>query len=233
MPEDWLNVTETRTRSKMRLLKALVVLLILSNLALGLIAFYYLRAIDRKYSELIGRTVPALNDLQDLTTVSLQAMRSTNPTLFDAQAREQMVESGRALLVRDRDLRDRILKRSSLGDDATGERAGLQTAGDNFDKEAGDVVALLDAGKMAEAGQAREQTLRPVFDRYVTATGKVADLYQTQTLKTSDGFTAHTHIVSRVVLGVATWPVVILTAIFLVTAIMALALLLFFDRRLA
>src|SRR6266550_34403 len=86
--------------STVRQLKILVYVLVLSNIALGALGFYFLRTIDRKYSSLIDQMVPTLNDLQTLTAVSVGAMRSTNSTLFaeSPQSRAGMVHSARLAL---------------------------------------------------------------------------------------------------------------------------------------
>src|ERR1700747_2050028 len=79
------NPSQTSSRttaSALRQLKLLVVLLILSNVAIGAFGFYSLRAIDRKYSTLIDQTVPALDELTRLTNSSVETMRSTNPTVY-------------------------------------------------------------------------------------------------------------------------------------------------------
>jgi hypothetical protein len=50
--------------SMLRQLKVLVILLLLSNIALGAFGFYFLRRIDQRYSSLIVQAVPAMNQRQ-------------------------------------------------------------------------------------------------------------------------------------------------------------------------
>src|SRR4051794_22949760 len=66
----------------LRQFKILVMALTLSNIVLGLFGFLLLREIDQKYSALVSQAVPSLNDLQGLTTTIVQAMHSTNPTVY-------------------------------------------------------------------------------------------------------------------------------------------------------
>ncbi len=227
--------TELNAQAKavtaVRRLKALVILLIISNLALGLIAFYYLRAIDRKYSDLIGRTVPALNDLQELTTVTMQVMHNTNPETFGSATPGQIAARVETGISRDHELRGEILKFQWPANDAS-QRRNLRETGDQFDQQLGQLIVLFRSGRTTEATQSREQTLRPDFDRYVAATSRAADLFQAQTLKASNGFTARTLSISNFMLGFATWPLIALCLIFLVTSALALALLFLFDRKL-
>src|SRR5205814_8803362 len=75
--------------STLRQLKLLVVVLVLSNIGLGIFSFYLLRSVDRTYSDLIDRSVPVLNDLQTLTALAVRAMRGTHPTLFGENGRNR------------------------------------------------------------------------------------------------------------------------------------------------
>ena len=78
------------THALLRQLKLLVVLLIISNIALGAFGFFFLRSIDQKYSALIDQSVPTLAALHKLTIKASEAMRSTNPTLLtDRSARDE------------------------------------------------------------------------------------------------------------------------------------------------
>ena len=90
-------------RSILRQLKILVMLLLLSNVALGVFAFYFLRGIDRKYSTLIGDIVPTLNDLQGLTVSTNEAMHGTNPAFIpSAESITVFVQHGREALAQAR-----------------------------------------------------------------------------------------------------------------------------------
>src|SRR5436309_7041891 len=103
----------SRRASTVRQLKLLVVLLLLSNIALGAFGFYSLRTVDRKYSRLISDTVPALNDLEEVATASVSAMRNTNPVLYGAPSgsRKELASQARTALKRHRELRERIVER--------------------------------------------------------------------------------------------------------------------------
>jgi hypothetical protein len=57
--------------SAVRNLKLLDVVLLLSNVGLGVLSFFLLRAVDERYPDLLDHTVPLLNDLQTLTAKSV------------------------------------------------------------------------------------------------------------------------------------------------------------------
>ncbi|MEY2486346.1 MAG: hypothetical protein QOH39_1994 [Verrucomicrobiota bacterium] len=220
--------------STLRQLKVLAVALIVSNIALGVFGVYVLRKLDRNYSALITQTVPSLNELQTLTAVSMEAMRTTNPTLFRASPRDRAEPLTRAHLAleRDRDLRQHALQREWLVLNVD-ERRNFEESGDAFTQKASDVIKLLESGDNAGANRLREESLRPAFNRYVTATTKTADVLEAQSLRTSGQLTAQAGSMSHMLLGLAGWPVII-AMLFLMIAIlfiMGVLLKVFFSGR--
>ena len=211
----------------LRQLKLLVVLLVLSNVGLGLFGVYILREVDRKYSELIAEAVPSLNELQTLTALETEAMRSTNPTLFAEapQGRAEMVKRARLALERDRDLRKHALEREWLAVKAD-ERPNFEGPGEDFSQKAQEVVNLLEAGDDAAANRLREASLRPAFDRYIAATTRIADVLEEESLRASDQFTAQTGSMSHMLLGLASWPVMLISLFFLLALLFVLGVLL-------
>jgi hypothetical protein len=213
--------------STLRQLRVLVVLLILSNIALGILGFTFLRAVDRRYSSLIDRSVPTLSKLQTLTTVNMEAMRSTNPDLLGEtpQDRARMVERAKDALERDRAARERVLQREWFSGNKE-ERMNIQSAGEAFSQASAQVVSLFAEGKNAEAIRQREQIARPAFERYVAATTKASDVLEAQSLQTSSSLTTQTGLLSKMMLGMASWPVMLLCAFLLITAVIVIGILL-------
>src|SRR5882757_9818254 len=95
----------------LRNLKVLVVLLVVSNIFVGVLGVYLLRLVDRRYSDLVTHTVPVLNDLQTLTAKSVAAMRGTNPVFFETAGTglESAIRHSQSELDDDRGLRNRLL----------------------------------------------------------------------------------------------------------------------------
>jgi hypothetical protein len=211
--------------SILRQLKVLVIALLVSNIGLGVFGFYFLRAVDAKYSTLIKQSVPALNELQTLTAVSVEAMRSTNPDLFGAvDRRAQMFERARLAIERDRSLRDRALSREWFFDN-TDERANFQNAGETFTRAATAVVAVVNSGDLAAAEREREKRLRPAFERYLATTTHAADKLQAHSLRRSDALTARTSHLSKMLIGLAGWPVMFFCLFLLITGVFIIAVL--------
>src|SRR5471032_686447 len=122
----------------LRNLKLLVIVLAVSNILLGVFSVYLLRGVDQRYSELIDRTAPVLNDLQTLTAKSVEAMRGTNPAFFGVTGdkMESAVKRGRAALETDRALRGKLLAVTWLPA-TSAKRAEFQRSGDAFTQSGG------------------------------------------------------------------------------------------------
>src|SRR4051794_31504382 len=214
------------TRSVLRQLKLLVIVLIISNIALGAFGFVILRSIDRKYSELIDQSVPTLHALQNLTVGASAAMRSTNPGLLaDSKTTpSEVARRARAAIEQESELRDRILERDWMPN-AHQERANIRESGEAFARTAAQVIPLLEANKSAEADKLRESVVRPAYDRYVAATTDASEQLNSASLKTSDNISLHTGNLSKVMLGLASWPIMILATFLLFTAVFVIAVL--------
>ncbi len=216
----------------LRQLKLLVVVLVLSNLALGGFSFYVLRTLDQNYSELILGAVPLLNDLQGLTAQSVETMRETGPALFNTPANERAaaVQRTELAITADRRLRTAILNRpwrSSL--DTT--LSVLKVAGENFTKIATDVVHRYATGETAEATRLRDERLRPAFAQYLDATTKAADILEAESLKASEALSVQAGSTSKWVLGAASWPIALLAGLLALTAIFVVVLMVLFRGR--
>jgi hypothetical protein len=216
----------------LRNLKVLVVLLVVSNILVGVLGVYLLRLVDRRYSDLVTHTVPVLNDLQTLTAKSVAAMRSTNPVFFEAAGAklEAAVQHGQSALVDDRTLRAKLLGVDWLPD-TSAKRKELQQAGDTFTQLGNQVLTLFATEKSAEAARVREEVLRPAFERYQTAVTKISDVLVGESTLVNNDFTAKTSSFTTLVLGVASWPVIALVGLLLLTAVFVIAMMIAFRGK--
>src|SRR5437763_1331288 len=212
--------------SLIRQLRALVILLIVSNIALGAYGFYLLRTIDRNYSILIDQSVPILNGLQTVTAMASDAMRSTNPDLLTEYKLEpaEVANGARAAMRRDKALREELLNRNWLVNAET-QRVSVQQAGQTFNRVAAEVINLIEANKAAEANRQREAELRQAYNGYLAATTKAAELLQNKSLETSGNLSVRSGNLARLMLSLGTWPMMILGAFFLFTAVFVIGVL--------
>jgi hypothetical protein len=219
------NPSAEDTKSVVRQLKILVVVLILSNIALGAFGIFFLRSIDQKYSALIDQSVPTLHALQNLTVRASEAMRSTNPVLLteSKMSPAEVANGARAAVEQGGELRDRLLRQDGIG--ASQEGVNVRDTGEKFDRAAAEVIILLEANNAAEATKTRESVLRPAFNNYVAAATKAAELLRSESLTTSKSLSLHTGNLSKVMLGLAGWPIMILGTFLLFTALFVIAVL--------
>ena len=214
-----------------RQLKLLIVVLVLSNIGLGLFSFFLLRAIDKQYSELIGKSVPVLNSLQTVTARAMEAMRTTNPNSVAAVEgrRGQQHQEASMALARDRDLRNEVLRAEWAG--AAKEREEFKQTGEAFTKLATEVVAHLAAGRTNEAMQLREGRLRGAFDHYILAATKAADVLEADSERMNLSVSAKADNMSTLLLGIASWPIIVLIGLLLITALFVVVLMVLFRGR--
>ncbi len=203
--------------------KALIfVLVVVSNIATGIFSFYSLRGLDAKYSALLAQSVPTLNDLQTLTAMTVEAMRSTNPSVLGLP-NENSSERARQSIHGEEQLRHSLLQRHWLPADSK-DRLEFESAGAAFSRAATAFVDSFANSAPSEMNQKRDEVLRPAFQRYQVATTKAADALEAESLQTSGTLTTKAGNVSRLILAAGTWPLAILLTLFLASALVLLYL---------
>lgn len=110
-------------------------------------------------------------------------------------------------------------------------QAELQSVGDRFSDSARELIGLLEAGRMSEAARYREDIVRGLFERYVVVITKSADLVQDESLRLSGSLTDNTDHMSNLVLGIASWPVLLLGGLLVLTAGFVVVLMILFRGR--
>jgi hypothetical protein len=218
--------------STLRNLKVLVVLLVFSNIFVGALSVYLLRAVDKRYTNLVNQAVPVLNDLREMMTDTVAAMSSTNPMIFDGSEanRPAEIKAMQEALATERQFRLNLLKNDNLTDEPA-DREALQKTGDAFGQALTEVAQLYVAGKDAEAARLREEKVRSAFNQRLAAIGKAADAVESMSLGVSKDYTARTNSLSTIVLGVASWPVILLFGLLLLTAVFVIAMMIAFRGK--
>jgi hypothetical protein len=211
-----------RPSSMSRSAKVIIFILVVSNIASGIFSFYSLRALDAKYSALLAQSVPTLNDLQTLTAMTVETMRSTNPSVLSLPNQDSIVRA-RQLIQNEEQLRRGLLQRHWLRPDSE-ERLEFERAGDALTRAATSFVDSFPNSAPSEMNQQRDEVLRPAFQRYQVATTKAADALEADSLQTSNALTTKTGSVSRLILAAGTWPLAILFTLVLASALVLLYL---------
>ncbi len=205
-----------------RRFKLLIFVLLVSNIGVGSGAFYSLRLLDRKYSELVSRAVPSLNDLQTLTALAVDAMRQTNPNVLGAPpVVPEKLQRAREAIGKDGELRAGLLRRTLLGAQSV-DRVEFERTGEEFTSAANHFVDTIGASPVVDANRQRDETLRPAFERYLIATTKFADAVEVDSLQTSDALTVRTGSLARMMFAAANWPLALLLVVLLVSGVIVL-----------
>jgi hypothetical protein len=214
-----------------RRMKSLVLLLILSNVATGLFSVYLMRAVDQRYSTLIDRSVPVLNDLRELMTDAVQAMRTTNPTVVGngGGGPDMVVAMRTALATAQRFCADMLAKGEFKDEPASGATLGAKSEAFNLASE--EVVSQYVAGDPIAANRIREAKLRPAFDQYMAAISGAADAVEARSLAASRDYTNRTKSFSTMVMGMAGWPLLLLMGLLLLTTTFLIVLTFVFRSR--
>jgi len=216
----------------LRRMNFLVVLLVVSNIATGIFSVYLLRKVDARYSELIGQSVPVLNDLRELMADTVVAMRSTNPRYFTGAGAvpAEALQNARQRLATEQKFRAELLKEHSFAD-APKDRAAIQAGGEEFGRVSAELSRLYAAGNFAEASRLREEKLLPQFDHYLAAISKASDVVEAQSLAANKDYTARTHSLTAFVLGVAGWPLIVMVVLLLLTVCFVVVLMFVFRGK--
>jgi hypothetical protein len=215
-----------------RQLKLLVLVLTLSNIGLGVFSFRLLRKLDESYSDLIDHSVPVLNELQSLTAKSVRAMRTTHssPAWETPEQRAEAVRLARAAFADEADCRATLLAAVWLSCENEA-RKEFETAGAQFATIGGQLVARLAAGDVAGAASMRDEKLRPAFEHFLEATTKAADVVEAESLRLNHRVSASAGNMSNVLLGIASWPVVLFCGVLALTGVFVVVLLVLFRGR--
>jgi hypothetical protein len=216
----------------LRRMNFLVVLLVVSNIATGIFSVFLLRKVDARYTELIGQSVPALNDLRELMTDTVTAMRSTNPRFFVGAGAvpAEALQVTRQRLATEQRFRSELLKQHRF-DEAPQDRAAIEAMGAEFARVAAELTRFYAAGSFNEAVRLRDEKLMPLFDQYVAAIGKAADVIESQSLSANKDYTAKTRSLTAIVLGVAGWPLIAMLVLLLLTVCFVVVLMFVFRGK--
>lgn len=217
----------SRSHSTVRQLKWLVVVLVLSNIAIGAFSVVALRRADARYSELIQRTVPVLNDMQTLTAHAAEAMVATNPSRLRTMPLDAFLREANAALAEEASDRTHVLKGTWVTE-AKAERQELDQAATAFSAAARAVLAVEQTGNVAEATVQRDRELRPAFDRYIIAITKAADVLEAEGRNANDFETKRNSNMSTLMLSFAGWPMIVVAALLVITTLFVLVLMMLF-----
>jgi hypothetical protein len=208
-------------------MRVIVWVLVASNVVLGVFSVYSLREADRRYAELIDRSVPVMNDLQTLTARAAQAMAGTNLGRLVRDGKSDGIGVAKAVLTDEAEFRQQVLRAQWVSDDPS-QRQPIRITGEAFTAAADAVLALVRGGNLPAAALERETKLLPSFYSYIDAITAVADVLQADSERVTAAVANRTGRMATIVLGMASWPVLIVLGLLLITLLLIGVLMIVF-----
>lgn len=204
--------------------------LVLSNLILGALSVYLLRAQDTSYAKLIDDSVPLMNDVRSIGDESALSFRMIIQALVsnDHETIAAAISRAREAMGRADDMRQRIGKEAMLASQAS-RMAVLNRAAEAYDADAAQLLSRVKPYSTADAEEAAIRRLGAESDRYGDAIQSIADYVQSHAEATSSEYTAISRNRSAFVLGLAGWP--LLMAGLLVALTVAVVVVMLFVFR--
>jgi len=199
--------------------------LLVSNLVVGLLSLYVLRSVNQRYSQLIERSVPVMNNLRtlsrELSGVQRLARRIVDPDNERAwvDLLPQMDDTSNLALGHGQDLtRAEAFTDSTFPASMTRFSREYDTAVDQF-------LELARARKLPEANRFNNDTLRPLYERYQDALDEAAQHVQQRGRDMRDRTDEDARFFGSLLLAFAGWPLFAGVAAALVMGIMIVGLL--------
>lgn len=203
----------------------LMIGLLVSNLAVGLLSLYVLRSVNQGYANLLDRSVPTLNALRTLTR-ELSGVQRLARRIVDPDNERAWAE----LLPQMRDSSD--LAKAHALDLSTAEslagsplRGTIERLSKDYDQRVDAFLALAQEKKLDEANRYNNDALRPIYDAYLNALDDAADLVQQQGRNLRDRYAEDSRFFGSLLLAFAGWPLLAGLAAVFIMAVLIVGLL--------
>jgi hypothetical protein len=203
----------------------LMIGLLVSNLAVGLLSLYVLRNVNERYTHLLDRSVPTLNGLRtlsrELSGVQRLARRIIDPDNERAWSDlpPQMEQTSNLAQRHARDIAQAEVF------DQTPFRGALERYSQDYDEKVDTFLAMARAKKLEEASRYNTDVLRPAHDLYQNTLDDAADHVQQQGRDLRDRYAEDSRFFGSLLLAFAGWPLLAGLAAVFVMAVLIVGLL--------
>ena len=203
----------------------LMIGLLVSNLAVGLLSLYVLRNVNQRYASLLDRSVPTLNGLRTLTR-ELSGVQRLARRLVDPDNERAWAE----LLPQMADTSN-IAKAHAIevarGDAiaASPFHETIVRLSREYDERVDAFLTLARERKFEEANRYNNETLRPFYDNYLNALDDAAELVQQQGRDLRDRYAEDSRFFGSLLLAFAGWPLLAGLAAVFIMAVLIVGLL--------
>jgi len=203
----------------------LVVGLLVSNLAVGILSLFFLRSVNQRYALLFERSIPVVNNLRtltrELTTVQRLARRMVDPANEPAwkELPPQMDSMSTRARTHAQDISNAELFKN------TPHAGAIVAMSLDYDAKADHFLEMVHAGKLADASHYNNEILRPTYDNYQLTLDAAADFVESQGSNLRDRYTQDSRFFGGLLLAFAGWPVIAAGVAVFVLALLIVTLL--------
>lgn len=203
----------------------LVVGLLVSNLAVGILSLFFLRSVNQRYALLFERSIPVVNNLRTLTrelgAVQRLARRAVDPDNERnwAELPGQMGDISTKARVHALDISNADLFKE------TPHAAAIAAMSREYDARVDAFLQLIRAHKLAEANRYNTEALRPTYDNFQLKLDAAADYVEDQGNNLRDRYTQESRFFGGLLLAFAGWPVIAAGLAVLVLSLLIITLL--------
>jgi hypothetical protein len=214
-----------------RQLKLLVVVLALSNVILGILSVTLLQKLNRDYSVLLDHSVSTMAQIRALGRESGVTFRALIAGLVndDPLVVAASVERAQHALAREKMLRTAVYASAILKENPA-LLAELRQSEDAYEQSSAELIARITPNATAEEERGRINHLQQVVDRYSTVVAKSLDFVQCHSQEVNGSYSAGVRLRSEIMLGLASWPLLVAGLIIILTGVIVATLLLFIKQ---
>lgn len=183
--------------------------LLVSNLVVGGLSLYFLHSVGERYSNLLDRSVPALNALRthtrELSAIQRLARRAVDPEneplwaeLLPQMKDASSVARGRARMLADME-----------SFNGTTHASAIQAASRGYDDHVDEFLDLAAARRLTDANRYNNEVLRPAYDAYQAVLDEAGDHVEQQGKDLRERYIEESRFFSGLLLALASWPVLV------------------------
>jgi hypothetical protein len=215
----------------LRRLKVLTIVLVLSNFLLGAFSVYLIRRTDRDYSLLIGESVPALYEGRHVGQQMGIVYRSIIAALIakDPAVCAAQIARARQALTKGKELREQLLQLDMLQKNPSLARE-LEKAGEDFAQAASDLLPRITPDDTADSERDRLDHMQQLYERHIASLEQIATMAAGHAELSSEAYSDLSRSRSELVLGLASWPLVLAGLIVGLTVVIVLIMLVVFRQ---
>jgi len=220
---DWLSLAGLMASRPFRFW--LVIGLLVSNLAVGILSLFFLRSVNQRYATLFEGSIPVVNSLRTLTRETTRVQRLArriaepeNGAFWREMVNELQDEKARVLV------QGHEISAVPLFS-ATDHASAIDVASREYDGRIEVYLKLARVGKLAEAGRYNNDILRPAYDSYQLKLDAAADFVEAQGNSLKERYSKDSRYFGGLLLAFAGWPVLAAALAVLVLGLLIITLL--------